>query len=298
MKRLVCFVALMALSSPACARDSYSFTYHGRNIHIEASRHCRSLSCVSVSVNKRDRDDDVAVVREPAPQQTLPPVTRAPAVAPALTVPPAQAAVQRPAQIQPSPLPQVLPQVQPSPLPAPTLASAPRELITPPPAVEQTARPQQGVEIEKPQAKPPEKPTAVQSPAPIARVSQQTESEPDASPLGDWQTEGKNGLVRIEACGTSLCGYVLEAVTHARGESVLVNMKPKNDGEWTGNVYSRSSGNSYYGRMTLKDANMLRVEACALGHFFCAGNNWTRVEEPVGQDELLTSHRVLPSSHS
>jgi uncharacterized protein (DUF2147 family) len=289
MKRFACLVALMALSSPACARDSYSFTYHGRDIHIEASRHCRSLSCVSVSVDKHDRDeDDVAAVRNPVPapspiphqavpQQTLPPATRAQAVAPALTVPPLP-------QVLPQVLPSPLPQVQPSPLPAPTLASAP-----PPPAVEQTARPQD---------KPQEKPIAVESPAPIARVSQQTESAPADSPLGDWQTEGKNGPVRIESCGNALCGYVLDAVTHARGESVLVNMKPKNDSEWTGNIYSRSSGNSYYGRMMLKDPNLLRVEACALGHFFCAGNNWTRLKEPVSQDELLTSHQVLPSAHS
>lgn len=75
----------------------------------------------------------------------------------------------------------------------------------------------------------------------------------------------------------------------SRGESVLVNMKPKSDGVWTGNIYSRSSGNTYYATMTLKASGKLHVEACALGRFFCSGNDWTRVEER--QEKLITTSR-------
>ena len=75
MKRFVWLVGLMALGSPACARD-YSFVFRGHDIHIEAIRHCRSLSCVSVHVgdrhNRRDRDDDeVATVRDGTPPGKL-----------------------------------------------------------------------------------------------------------------------------------------------------------------------------------------------------------------------------------
>ena len=38
MKRFVWLLGLMALSSPACARD-YSFVFHGHDIHIEAAMH-------------------------------------------------------------------------------------------------------------------------------------------------------------------------------------------------------------------------------------------------------------------
>lgn len=41
--------------------------------------------------------------------------------------------------------------------------------------------------------------------------------------------------------------------------------------------------------MTLKSAGRLYVEACALGHFWCSGNDWTRVEEP--QEQVVTTSR-------
>ena len=31
--------------------------------------------------------------------------------------------------------------------------------------------------------------------------------------------------------------------------------------------------------MTMKGEDTLRVEACAFGRFFCAGNDWTRMEK-------------------
>lgn len=48
----------------------------------------------------------------------------------------------------------------------------------------------------------------------------------------------------------------LMALTEAstRGESVLVNMKPKTHDVWTGNIYSRSSGSTYYATMMLKSS--------------------------------------------
>ena len=59
MTRFCFLVALMLLSSSAYAGDSFSFVVGGRRIHIDASRHCRSTSCASVSVSRnRDRYDD------------------------------------------------------------------------------------------------------------------------------------------------------------------------------------------------------------------------------------------------
>jgi uncharacterized protein (DUF2147 family) len=310
MKRYVWLVGLMALSSPACARD-YSFVFRGHDIHIEAARHCRSLSCVSVLVgdrhSRRDRDDDeVATVRAPAPAAVPPPAPAQaqPSPAPVQTVPPAVRAptVQPTATAQPAtqPIPAPVPappplQVQPAPMPAPALASAPSAppalppvavqappaLLPPPPAAAPPAKVEQPAAIEKPQA----------APKIPARI-EEAESDPD-TPIGDWQTEAKTNQVRIESCGRALCGYVLDAATHTKGETVLINMKPKNDTKWTGNVYSRASGNTYYGRMTLKDGKTLRVEACALGSFFCSGNNWTRVEQkPANADDLISSQET------
>ena len=74
MRRFCALAVLMVMSSSAYAGESFSFSIGGHRIHIEAPRHCRSASCVSVSIpgvyetRRRDRDDgrDDAVDAAPA----------------------------------------------------------------------------------------------------------------------------------------------------------------------------------------------------------------------------------------
>lgn len=138
---------------------------------------------------------------------------------------------------------------------------------------------------------------------PIAKVSHEIEDEPADTPLGDWQTEGNKGTVRIERCGEAMCGYLVNLTADTKGDTILINMKPKSnaksnaksdtksDAVWSGSIYSRSSGSTYYSTMTLKGINTLRVEACALGRFFCSGNDWTRIENAA---KLVTSRETSP----
>jgi uncharacterized protein (DUF2147 family) len=215
-------------------------------------------------------------------------------------------------------------------VPASTLAAAATEPLVRPsiaqPSVRQettastpNAAPSVGFEVPKPQPAPapaasaekviataPNKP----APAPVANTpaaaqlrkaapqaastSDDSDDDPLDTPLGDWQTDGKNGLVRIETCGASLCGYVLDTATLAKGETILVNMKPKSDITWSGNIFSRTSGNIYYGVITMKEPNTLRVEACALGKFLCSGNDWTR----IGRDRSLREDKRVTSQPS
>ena len=107
-------------------------------------------------------------------------------------------------------------------------------------------------------------------------------------PLGEWESTGAKSTVRIERCGPALCGYALTEAS-GKGESVLVNMKPKSHDVWAGNIYSRSDGKSYYATMTLKNWSKLYVETCAFGHFWCSGNDWTRLEE--APEKLASSSR-------
>ena len=164
------------------------------------------------------------------------------------------------------------------------------QTVSPPPAPPPPPVPQVAIPLAPPPpvAKPVE---PVRSPAPVVRVSHDVEEEAADSPIGDWQTEGK-GTVRIAKCGNALCGYVLKAPSNDKGEAILINMKPKTDRQWTGSVYSQDSGETYYGTMAIKGVNTLRVEACALGRFYCSGNNWSRIASRA--DNLLTS-RQLPA---
>ena len=189
------------------------------------------------------------------------------------------------------------PQTIPPPAPPATTAPAKTIVAAPPPAVYTTAasratssmrhrrpprhRADEG-SIPVPPAPSAAKPVETAQPAPhVERVAHQAEDEPSDSPIGDWQTEGK-GTVRIAKCGNALCGFVLGS-SNEKGEAILINMKPKTERQWTGGIYSQNSGETYYGTMSMKGINTLRVEACALGRFYCSGNNWSRHHAPRRQ---------------
>jgi uncharacterized protein (DUF2147 family) len=263
MKRLFYLAMLMLLSPSAYAGNSFSFVVGGHRIHIEAPSHCDSPSCVSVSIpgiyqthgHDGYRDDTPEVAAAPAP-------VPAPALAPAPVVQPATVRPVAPPVCQPLPV-----AATPQP-PSPALPSTP---VTPPIKAAQAETlivvPRQAPEVV----------------APIASVSQETDDDLIDTPLGDWQTEGHTGWVRIERCGRALCGYVLDPASNAKGEAVLIDMKPneasqKRGSQWSGNIYSRDSGNTYYATIAMKGQNSLQVEACALGHFFCSGNRWSRID--------------------
>ena len=267
MQRLCFLVVLMVLSSSAHAGSSLSFTVGGHRIRIEAPRHCHSPSCLAVSIpgvrrwRERDADDrDVAdpvkapaAVQQTAPVQAVSPQGHpVPAAAPPPAVfKPAAAATQQVAAPPPPAIvpPPALPPVPPPPALTPP-AQKPAEAVRPP----VDAAPQ------------------------MSRVSHRVDDEPADTPVGDWQSEGSKGAVRIERCGQALCGYALKSSSNERGEAVLVNMKPKTGSQWSGNVYSHDSGGSYYGTLAMKGPNTLRIEACALGKFYCTGNNWGRID--------------------
>lgn len=287
MKRFCFLAVLMLLSSSAYAGNTISFVVGGHRIHIDASRHCRSTSCASVSVSginrNRDRyDDDDGYDhtdrydnnrrgddrRRNEPTRTLrlaPVVTSPPPVQPVVTVPPA---VYRPAAAAP----QIVPAPPPTTLAVPT---APPPPVAPLPPVAKPVEP-------------------VRPAAQIMRVLNEVEDDGD-TPVGDWQTEGK-GSVRIARCGNALCGYVLNSSSNDKGEAVLINMKSKSEKQWTGNVYSHGSGDTYYGTMDMKGTNTLRVEACALGRFYCTGNNWSRIN--AKPESLMSSRQTSTAPRS
>lgn len=287
-----CYLAvLMAVSSSAHAGNSFSFTVGGHHIRIEAPKNCDSASCVSISIpgiyqtsRRRERDDDdrsppqkmVAPATPPAPAQVCAP----PAAASKL--PETVAAIPTPPAIAPASAPVVAPAVV-----RPAAPIMPQVTAPPPPPVQ----PVQPVAAATPTvAPPPASPTPVARPAPevappistakISRVSHEVDDDPTDidTPLGDWQTEGNKGSVRIERCGEALCGYVLNLASNAKGETILIDMKPKSTSGWSGNIYSRDSGNTYYATIAMKGPNSLEVQACALGHFFCSSNVWSRID--------------------
>jgi uncharacterized protein (DUF2147 family) len=281
MKRF-CFLAVLITLSSSAYAAGISFNVGRHRVQIESSRHCRSVSCTRMSISrnldwrrKRDRYDDDRDMAVPAK-----PVPSAPS-APQTVTPPAPPATKAPAKtIVAAPPPAVYTQA----------ASRSQPVAVPPPPPPPAPSQVQQVSIPEPPPAPPSKPVETAQPAPqVERVTHQAEEEPSDSPIGDWQTEGK-GTVRIARCGNALCGYVLSS-SNEKGEAILINMRPKTERQWTGGVYSQESGETYYGTMSMKGTNALRVEACALGRFYCSGNNWSRITRRA--DSLVTSWQTL-----
>lgn len=274
MMRLCFLAVLIAVSSSAEAGGSISFTVGGHRVHIESSRYCRSTSCASVSISGAGRK----YVRQNEDRNSVAPVIHAPPVAPAVPPPP----------------PVVAPRAQ-------TIVASPPAAYTPAASVTQTVAappppPPSPVAIPVPPPPPIATPVEAARPMPhITNVSQRIEEELPDSPIGDWQT-GARGTVRIVKCGNALCGYVLDSLSNEKGEAILVNMKPKTDRQWSGSVYSQESGDTYYGTIDMKGLNTLRVEACAIGRFYCSGNSWSRIGGQTGA--LITSRQTRPEPRS
>lgn len=236
---------LLATTSAQAGGNSISFTIEGHRIRVEAPRNCTSLDCLKISApslsgkfgsfgkSKDDDDDDVVESKAaPAPAQTAVTPPAAPAPAPApVATAPATANV---ATAAPAP---VANEVTPAPAPAP-VAAAPAPVAAP----------------------------AAPAPAPVAAAP-----APANTPIGVWSTEENKGNVRIEQCGTNLCGYAVKT-----GEKILINMRPQ-DSKWTGTIRDPDSGRKYDSTMAMKGTNTLRVQGCAFGGMFCGGQTWKRV---------------------
>jgi uncharacterized protein (DUF2147 family) len=283
MKRLCILLVLLVTASSAQA-DSISFSVAGHRIRVDAPRNCRSTSCASISIpgvyesrRKRwdDEDRDVVVAPPPPPSAAPAPVQQTPPPAPI-----------------PSPVQQMTPPAAPAVVATPAPASRLTVVMVPAPTPLAIYKPAAATTQEVAPPPPPAaqapviKPVDVKPAAPLLNVLR--EDDPD-SPIGDWQTENK-GLVRIAECGRALCGYAIKPGDDAKGEAVLINMKPKTSVQWAGSVYSKDSGDTYYGSINLKGPNTLRVEACAIGRFYCNGNHWTRM--PPMTDRIITSRQV------
>ena len=276
MKKSLAIAVLLLASSFTAAQAQYTFEYGGRTITIDPDRGTVQIPGVYDNTGKkakRPRGEEGDLDRpsgRKAPQQAKSTPQAAPEPAAPAAAPPAPAAA--PAALAPAPAPveqAAVPPAPPPPAPAPTTTI----VIAPPPETPAPA-PAQAI----PAAPPP--PAPVAAPAPIQQkqaAAPATSTLPSSnSPLGVWLTEEKEGKVRIEQCGSNLCGYSVDKKSNQNGVQVLINMKPGSD-KWSGRIFDPNSGSSYDSTIALKNTDTLRVQGCAFGGMFCGGQTWTRV---------------------
>lgn len=282
MRKLLATAAFLLASTAAQAQ--YTFEYGGRTIRIDPDR--GTVQIPGVYDNTGQSKQKKAKKNETAPQQATvdPQAPTAPAPAPAPAAPPA--AVQAPVAAAVAPPP-------PAPPPATTATNAPADTaVLPPPAppaapapaaqqaAPAVAPPAPTVATAPPAPPPPSAPAPAPAPVQAAAAPAAPTTAPTRdlnSPLGVWLTEEKEGKVRIEQCGTNLCGYSVDSKSNQNGEQVLINMKPGKDQKWSGRILDTNSGSTYDSTIAMKGTDRLRVQGCAFGGMFCGGQTWTRV---------------------
>jgi len=281
MRALLAVATLLLASSAAQAQ--YTIEYDGRTIRIDPDRGTVSIPGVYDNTGKKTKrartNQDNQQKQTPAQQQTT--VDRQPAPNQPAN-PPAQAQVPAPpstpnatANANSAPADSVA-------LPHPPLAVPPASVVTtappapvPPPAP--VARPETAAPAAATPPPPSSAPRLQVPAATVATVAPATAVPDPNSPVGIWLTEEKEGKVRIESCGTNLCGYSLDSKSNANGEQVLINMKPGKDQKWNGRIHDPNTGSDYDSTIALKGKDELRVQGCAFGGMFCGGQTWTRV---------------------
>ena len=298
MRKLLATAAFLLASTAAQAQ--YTFEYGGRTIRIDPDRGTVQIPGVydntgqgkaKKAKNDAKNDGKGTPKADPqAPQQAKadpqPPANPAPAPAPVAAPPAAeQAPVQTPAAVAPPapPAPSastannapaeepLVPPPQPAPSAAPTVAAVP-PAPPPPPAPTVAAAPPAPPPAAPAPAPAPVQAAAVAPPAPAAAPTRDLNS-----PLGIWLTEEKEGKVRIEQCGSNLCGYSVDSKSNQNGEQVLINMKPVKEQKWSGRILDPNTGSTYDSTIAMKGTDRLRVQGCAFGGMFCGGQTWTRV---------------------
>ncbi|MBR0848181.1 DUF2147 domain-containing protein [Bradyrhizobium diazoefficiens] len=292
MRKLLATAAFLLASTAAQAQ--YQFEYGGRTIRIDPDR--GTVQIPGVYDNTGQTKAKKAKKNESSPQppqqaRTDPQAPAAPAAAPppAPEQPPAAAAIAPP----PAPPPTtsansapaetaVLPPPPPQPAPAPVeqqqaapVAPPPTVAVAPPPGP-----PPATVAVAPPAPPAPPPPAPARAPVQAAAVAPAPAAAPTrepTSPLGIWLTEEKEGKIRIEQCGTNLCGYSVDAKSNQNGEQILINMKPGKDQKWSGRILDPNTGSTYDSTIAMKGTDRLRVQGCAFGGMFCGGQTWTRV---------------------
>lgn len=292
MKRLLAMAIVLLASSAAQAQ--YQFEYGGRTIRIDPDRGTVSIPGIYDNSGRRSKraksesksdsrsdskgSDQDASRSKPAPQDAkAEPQAAPPPPAPAPAAPADTAAAPPPAPPAAAPAP-------PLPAAATTATQAPATTANntpadtaalPPPAAPPAPLPapqqQDAAQQPAPPPPPPAPTVAAVTPPPVQR-----QHDPN-SPVGVWLTEEKEGKVRIEQCGASLCGYSVDAKSNANGEQVLINMKPGKDQKWSGRILDPNTGSTYDSTIALKGPDTLRVQGCAFGGMFCGGQTWSRI---------------------
>jgi len=99
-----------------------------------------------------------------------------------------------------------------------------------------------------------------------------------ASPTGTWKRPSTGATYKVSKCGG---GVKLRVIKHPNskwnGKTISSCAKKSGGNKWVGTITSTDDGKQYSGSMTLKGANRLRLEGCAVLGLVCKGETMKRI---------------------
>lgn len=275
--KTVGFAIALALTGSAAAQAGTAFEIpiNGGVARIQLDEDCAQGMCASISWSESGaRHDRKDKDRKKAASQSER-LNKDPAAAPASSLPAEGVPVEPRAALPPVPVP------------ADAGSASSRANASP---AEKAKGDSEGAAAQQPAPPPAPATVAAVTPGQAAVSAAKTAA---TSPVGEWLVEDGEARVRIEECGTNLCGIVSGAKNSSDtdrknpdpelrhrpiiGLPVLLDMKPITKRKWEGQIYNAKDGKTYTASISLADPLTLRVEGCVFGGLICGGQNWTRV---------------------
>jgi uncharacterized protein (DUF2147 family) len=110
--------------------------------------------------------------------------------------------------------------------------------------------------------------------------------------FGVWENPDNKSHTEFYKCGDGICGKIVSVVDGQKTDDKnpdpakrsrpivgLVIMQGKKVGpfHWSGTLYNRADGKSYFGAVTVTSKNALDLSGC-VGQIFCQTTTFTRVK--------------------
>jgi uncharacterized protein (DUF2147 family) len=136
-------------------------------------------------------------------------------------------------------------------------------------------------------------------------ASSQVCAETASGPTGTWLTQAGDAKIRINHCGTTLCGTIVwlkVPIDPATGKpqiddknpnpalakraiiglNIFSGMKPVTDKKWSGTIYNADDGKTYSTEV-MAAGPKLEVHGCVMA-FLCGSETWTKVGDVAVAD--------------
>ncbi|MDD8021742.1 MAG: DUF2147 domain-containing protein [Paracoccaceae bacterium] len=109
-----------------------------------------------------------------------------------------------------------------------------------------------------------------------------------ADPLeGIWKTQPDDGAyahVKIVPCGPNFCGTIVKSFNESgeykspnEGKMIVIDMAPKGNGNYAGQVWRPSNNKTYIGKIAL-NGKAMKLSGCVAGGLFCAKQAWQKLQ--------------------